>query len=222
MKKLLLLILLISVGCSSVRLSTLNHEPQDIIVLKVPNTVKIDTLTYSRLSWKIRTDFRFRWDYAQFAMNQPYSFYTDPFIYRFWKPLRPFDAYWNRNQIWYDWAFGFNSGWSWYSYRPWFYNSYNHWNNKAIMKGRRGGVAYNNVDRVDVIAERIQKKINLNNNKSTRVYNRPEKNNWDNKNKFVPRENPGNNISINNPRTSFESKDISRVDVNRTKIKMKQ
>ena len=82
MKKLLLLILLISVGCSSVRLSTLNHEPQDIIVLKVPNTVKIDTLTYSRLSWKIRTDFRFRWDYAQFAMNQPYSFYTDPFIYR--------------------------------------------------------------------------------------------------------------------------------------------
>ena len=49
-----------------------------------------------------------------------------------------------------------------------------------------------------------------------------DRNNWDNKNKFVPRENPGNNISINNPRTSFESKDISRVDVNRTKIKMKQ
>ena len=168
MKKYILILLLILTGCGSVQLSTINHKPTKFVVLEVPNTVKIDTLSYTRLDWKMRTDISFRWDYAQFAMNQPYSFYTSPFVNKFWKPLSPIDAYWNRHNLWYDWAFGYNFGWNPYFQNPWYYNSYNHRNNKVIMKGRRGGLAYNDKNitlesrknRVDVIAEKLKRKIN--------------------------------------------------------------
>ena len=204
-----------------------------VVILEVPSTVKIDTISYARLNWKIRTDFRFRWDYAQFAMNQPYSFYTSPFVNKFWKPLSPFDAYWNRHNLWYDWAFGYNFVWNPYFQNPWYYNSYNHWNNKAIMKGRRGSLAYNDKNitlesrknRVDVIAEKLKRKIELNENR-VRNYSNPNKN-WNNRNKFVPRE---DNNSFKHKITPREnpnnfnnnlSKNIGRSEVNSTKVLMK-
>ena len=211
--------------------------------LDVPSTVKIDTLSYARLNWKIRTDFRFRWDYAKYASNQPFSFYTSPFVNKFWRPLSPFDAYWNRHNLWYDWAFGYNFGynfgWNPYTYNPWYYNSYNHWNNKAIMKGRRGGLAYNDKNitleerknRVDVMAEKLKRKIELNENR-VRNYGNPNKNwNKQSRTKFVPRENPGNfnpkitpreNPNNFNNNNNNLSKNIGRSEVNSTKVLMKK
>jgi len=208
-----------------------------VVILKVPSTVKIDTLSYARLNWKIRTDFRFRWDYTQFAMNQPYSFYTSPFINKFWKPLSSFDAYWNRHNLWYDWAFGYNFGWNRYHYVPWYYNSYKNWNDRVIMKGKRGGLAYNDKNiplenkenKIDVVVEKLKRKIESNNR--VRNYGNPNKN-WNNRTKFTPRkdnntftpkitprENPNNNN--NRSRNFVESKNISRLDVNASKLKMK-
>ena len=45
------------------------------IVLEVPSNIQIDTLNEFQLRRKLRTDFQFRYDFAQYAMNQPYSWY---------------------------------------------------------------------------------------------------------------------------------------------------
>ena len=76
MKKLILFIgLLLLTGCSTTyHLSTLNHDPIYDTVLVVPAGVQIDTLSSSQLRWKLRTDFRFRYDFAQYALSQPRSF----------------------------------------------------------------------------------------------------------------------------------------------------
>ena len=39
-------------------------------VIPIAGDTKIDTLSFSQFRWKLRTDFNFRWDYAQYAMNQ--------------------------------------------------------------------------------------------------------------------------------------------------------
>ena len=51
--------------------------------LDVPSTVKIDTLSYTRLNWKMRNSFTFRWNYAKYASNQPFSFYSSASFARF-------------------------------------------------------------------------------------------------------------------------------------------
>ena len=96
-------------------------------VIPVNNETKIDTLSYSQLRWKLRTDFNFRWDYAQFAMNQPYIWYSSNFIYNIWRPINSFDVYFNRYNFWYDWAFNYPYNWGYSSWHnPW----YNSWNNR--------------------------------------------------------------------------------------------
>jgi len=60
--------------------------------------------TVSQLRWKLRTDFNFRWDFAQYAMNQPYSWYFNNFRYNYWRPYNSFDMYWNSYSYWTDWA----------------------------------------------------------------------------------------------------------------------
>ena len=76
MKKLVLFIgLLLLTGCSTTwHLSTIGHDPIYDTVLEVPAGVQIDTLSASQLRWKLRTDFRFRYDFAQYALSQPRSF----------------------------------------------------------------------------------------------------------------------------------------------------
>ena len=122
---------------SSFYLSTMHHDPiygPEEVVLTVPSDVKIDTLSYSQLRWKLRTDFNFRYDYAQFAMNQPLSWYNRNFRYSYWRPFTSFDVYWNRHNYWYDWAFNypFNSSWGYNSlgWNTWNYGwgYWNHWN----------------------------------------------------------------------------------------------
>ena len=187
----------ITTSCSSLKLSTMHYDPiygPEEVVLQVPSDVKIDTLSYSQLKWKLRTDFRFRYDYAQFAMNQPLSWYNRNFTYSYWRPFNSFDVYWNRHNYWYDWAFNYPYNWgfsSWYSpwrydwyrpYRPW--NHWNNWyngpysnpgynviwnssrqnNNIAFINGRRGSRNFN-----------FNGNSNIENTISTR-YNKPRNN----------------------------------------------
>jgi len=185
-------------SCSSYKLSLLNSDPMYPVdyVIPIAEDTKIDTLSYSQFKWKLRTDFNFRWNYAQYAMNQPYNWYSS-FSYNVWRPFNSFDVYFNRYDFWYDWAFNYpyywgysswhnpwrhhwyrpyNWGYSWYN-GPWHNPGYNIiWNssrennnNIAYISGRRGS---RNVD--------IGTNSNIQNTISRR-YNNP-RNNVDNNN----------------------------------------
>ena len=184
-------------ACSTYRLAVPVDKccEADAVYLEVPSDVKIDTLSFSQLRWKLRTDNTFRWNYAQYAMNQPYNWYSS-FSYNVWRPFNSFDVYFNRYDFWYDWAFNYpyywgysswhnpwrhhwyrpyNWGYSWYN-GPWhnpgynvIWNSSRENNNIAYISGRRGS---RNVD--------IGTNSNIQNTISRR-YNNP-RNNVDNNN----------------------------------------
>ena len=140
MKKLIILLLgLLLTGCSATyQLSTLNHDPIYDTVLEVPADVQIDTLSFRQLRWKLRTDFQFRYDFAQYALSQPRSFDWNNRIlgnrYNFYNPYWSYSYSWNRDMMWNDWVWGYpysNWGWnSWSSWnRPyWGWNNYYGWN----------------------------------------------------------------------------------------------
>jgi len=194
MKKLILFIgLLLFTGCSTTwHLSTLNHDP--IYDLEVPANVQIDTLSSSQLRWKLRTDFRFRYDFAQYALSQPRSFDWNNRVlgnrYNVYNPYYGFgySNYWSRDMMWNDWVWGYNSYnmWSPFRYDRWGYNHYgwnswgwngyygNSWgwrqqmNNYAWQHRNRPNTAYINGRRG---SNNIQSRIAANNNQ-TRVNKR--------------------------------------------------
>ena len=138
MKYLKLLFLgLLFTGCASFHLSTLNHDPIYDTVLIVPADVQVDTLTVSQLRWKLRTDFKFRYDFAQYALSQPRSFDWNNRVlgnrYSFFNQYSfGYNTYMSRDMMWNDWVWGYNSYsphmWSPFRYDRWGYNSYG-WNN---------------------------------------------------------------------------------------------
>jgi len=194
MKKLLLLLGLLLTGCSTTwHVSTLNHDP--IYDLEVPANVQIDTLSSSQLRWKLRTDFRFRYDFAQYALSQPRSFDWNNRVlgnrYNVYNPYYGFgySNYWSRDMMWNDWVWGYNSYnmWSPFRYDRWGYNHYgwnswgwngyygNSWgwrqqmNNYAWQHRNRPNTAYINGRRG---SNNIQSRIVVNNTNRTRVNKR--------------------------------------------------
>ena len=194
--------------------------------LDVPSTVKIDTLSYTRLNWKMRKSFTFRWNYAKFASNQPFSFYSSASFARFWNPFNSFEMYWNRHNFWYDWAFGYPYFNHYYS-MPRYY-MYEQPRYVAVMKGRR--ISQRNKEgqaammqaykekKLTLAANRLRSKIKINNNRTNKDWN-------NNNNKFIPRENPNNfNLKIiprENPNTNIQNTRPSRSIVNSTKVSMR-
>ena len=131
MKKILLLLGLLLTGCSTTwHVSTVGHDPIYDTVLEVPADVQIDTLNYRQLQWKLRTDFQFRYDFAQYALSQPRSFDWNNRVlgnrYNFYNPYWSYSYSWNRDMMWNDWVWG-------YPYSNWGWNSWNRpywgWNN---------------------------------------------------------------------------------------------
>ena len=185
--------------------------------LDVPSTVKIDTLSYTRLNWKMRKSFTFRWNYAKYASDQPFSFYSSASFARFWNPFNSFNMYWNRHSFWYEWAFNYPY-FNYYYSAPRYY-MYEKPRNIAIMKGRRGVVKKIREDKVTIVANRLRNEVKINNRQDRT---------WKNRTKFVPRENP-NNFTLkitprenpNNFNNNNLSKNIGRSEVNSTKVLMK-
>ena len=100
-------------SCSTYRLATLNHDPvygSEVVYLEVPEDTKVDTInSIFQLKRKLRTDFNFRWDFAQYAMSQPLSwYYNNPRLEGIWRPYNRFDVYFNSHWFWSDWAWGYN------------------------------------------------------------------------------------------------------------------
>jgi len=133
----ILLMLLTSCGVG-LRYTALNHAghidgiySSNDVVINVPSNVQIDTLNYRQLQWKLRTDFQFRFDFAQYALSQPRSFDWNNRILgnRYnWNRNNwgySYYSYWNRTQMWNDWAWGFTPHrWSPFGYDMWGYNNW--------------------------------------------------------------------------------------------------
>ena len=127
-RSLFLLLVLLLTGCASFQVSTLNHDPiysiegSDAEITVIDNEFELQRL--------LRTDFKFRYDFAQYAIRQPRSFDWNNRVlgnrYSFYNP------YYSRTQMWNDWVWGYNwnspHNWSPFGYDRWRYNNYG-WNN---------------------------------------------------------------------------------------------
>ena len=173
MKNIILLFLgLLLMGCGSFQLSTINHSP---IVTQEGILVDVIDNEYS-LQRKFDRDSKFRWNFAQYAMDQDlswyYSFYNRNRLFRYNYNLTPWDLYVNKYDFWFDWDFNYNfrsyrfwnpyrfRSWGWNSYDP-YYSNFHIWNREhiAYAKTRRGS-----------------QYSNTNTNTKVRVYNRSEQN----------------------------------------------
>ena len=171
MKKLIYILLIVLLSsCNTYRLASYYDDP---IYFNGEEVEVIDS--YSDLNWKMKTDFSFRWDFAQYAMNQPLSwYYQNPRLNGIWRPYNRFDVWFNSTEFWYDWAFNYNFGWNSWHWNSWRWNSWNYpyhynwnygwnnwrWNNRidnywernntniAFVKGRRGSRISNQVNNV--------------------------------------------------------------------------
>ena len=110
-------------------ISTLNYDPiyEDENYIVVSDDVKVDTLNEFQFRNKLRTDFKFRYDFAQYALSQPISFDWNNRLlgtrYNWNSPY--YGYYWNRTQMWHDWVWGFTlHRWSPFGYDRWGYNSW--------------------------------------------------------------------------------------------------
>ena len=142
MKKLITLLVLglVLTSCGSqYQLSTLNHEPEYI------GDVRVDIIDNEfQLARKLRTDDRFRWDFAQYAMNQDlrwnYDFYWNNRMHRSGFGSA-FAFHWNSNQYWWNWANNshFNMGFNHWDRFGFYGNGYSMWNNYGMY-----GYGWNN------------------------------------------------------------------------------
>jgi hypothetical protein len=90
--------------------------------------VRVDVIeNRTQLNWKLRTDFRFRNDFAWFAQSQPYSWYLDNSwelgLYSF--GINSWDFYWNRSEFWWSWSFNYPFYYTWHT--PWYWNRWDTW-----------------------------------------------------------------------------------------------
>ena len=91
--------------------------------------------------FELRTDFKFRYDFAQFAMRQPLTWHWNNRMFRFgsrynrynyWNPYYPYSQNYNftytSTQMWNDWLWGMDSGYWWNNWNT----NHNNWYNGII------------------------------------------------------------------------------------------
>ena len=159
---LILLTVLLLTSCGTTyQLSTLNHDP---IYDGNGNEIEINVInSQSQFDRLLRTDFTFRYNYAQYALSQPRSFdwnnrilgnrfnFYNPYGFNSWNT-----SYMSRDMMWNDWVWGYpygnGMGWSysWNNRRwssnqwgsPYGWNNYYGWNNGFYNRYRGTNVAY--------------------------------------------------------------------------------
>ena len=139
------LILLTSCGASWY-VSTHNHDPiyNDENYIVVSDDVKIDTLSEFQFRNKLRTDIGFRLDFARYALSQPVSFDWNNRLLGRQYDSRYNSYYWNRDQMWNDWAWGY-TGWnSWGQPHRWSPLGYDRWGYGIHYGWNNHGWGYNN------------------------------------------------------------------------------
>ncbi len=207
-------------SCSSFRLAAVNDDMYPVdYVIPVSNETKIDTIdSYFKLKYKLRTDFNFRWDFAQYAMQQPYSWYwNNPRLDGIWRPYNRFDVYFYSNWFWSDWTWNYpyNNFYGWnHWYRPWGYHNWNYswyngpWHNSSYNvvwnSSRRGNINGPRSSRNSIV-NIIDNSNSIENNISRR-YNNPRPNNNNNNNTVINR--IVNTFRENNIKVNFNNKPV--------------
>ncbi len=165
---------LLITSCGTFQLSTINYDPiyasngNPIDVTVIHNEWEFDRL--------LRTDFRFRYNYAQYAISQPISFDWHNRYNRYnyhnqysWG----YGPYWNRDQMWMDWVWGYpygnGMGWSYswgnnswssnYWNSPYGWNNHYGWGNgyngRSTMNGRGGSLNGGHSERISNPTTRV-------------------------------------------------------------------
>ncbi len=204
MKKVFLLVaILLTLSSCGVQwqYSTLNSPAQIDTLRSVPNFQEsVDTLTLSEFKWKLKTDSRFAWDYQTFLLNQDYHWYSDYFwSNRLWRRgfYSPWDFYWNRYDIWNNWAWNSHFWWGHSWYRPWNYGVNPYWYSYTLYSyadwyqgpfnrpgynviwnsSRYNNVSFVNGRRNNLITNTIQNRLQVNRVVRNRIkptnYNKP-------------------------------------------------
>ena len=129
---LLVLFLFSSCGSQYHLASYYNNDPIYGVVEQTGDTIKIDVIDSDwDLDRKFRFDDKFRWNFAQYAMNQDlrwhYDFYWNNRMYR--SPFAsPFDFYWNSNQYWWNWSFNYPFNYGFNHWDRFGFYGYGYWN----------------------------------------------------------------------------------------------
>ena len=154
---LLLSFVLLTTSCATFKVSTLNHDP---IYDGDGNEIEINVInSQSQFDRLLRTDFTFRYNYAQYALSQPRSFDWNNRIlgnrFNFYNPygFNPWNtSYMSRDMMWNDWVWGYNGWNSWgsphrwspFGYDRWGYNIHYGWNNHGWGYNGYYGNGWNN------------------------------------------------------------------------------
>jgi len=145
MKKVLLVLSVLLIGCTT-------YQPiasVDPIYGYTTNTIE-NEFELQRL---LRTDFKFRYDFAQFAMRQPLTWHWNNRMFRFgsrfnrynyWNPYYPSNGYYysqNYTQLWNDWLWGMASsnwwnGWN-INQNNWYNGPYNNMGYNVVWNRSR-------------------------------------------------------------------------------------
>jgi len=168
-KSMFLLLVLLLTGCATFQVSTLNHDPiytiegSDAEINVINNEFELQRL--------LRTDFNFRFDFAQYALRQPRSFDWNNRVlgnrYNYYSPYGfGYNYYWNRTQMWNDWVWGFPY-YQLHSWSYWGYNYYN-WNNHLNPNWGRSYVNSNRKN-TTIIRDRRAHASMIQSTKRTRV-----------------------------------------------------
>ena len=145
MKKLIVLLFIVTLTSCGVqwKYSTLNHSGHISSIYTV-NDYQVDTLTEFQFRNKLRTDIGFRLDFARYALSQPVSFDWNNRVLGRQYDSRWNSYYWNRDQMWNDWAWGY-TGWnSWGSPHRWSPFGYDRWGYGIYYGWNNHGWGYNN------------------------------------------------------------------------------
>ena len=128
------------------QMSTYKYDPiyEDENYIVVSDEVKVDTLNEFQFRNKLRTDIGFRLDFARYALSQPRSFDWNNRLLGRQYDSRWNSYYWNRDQMWNDWAWGY-TGWnSWGSPHRWSPFGYDRWGYGIHYGWNNHGWGYNN------------------------------------------------------------------------------
>ena len=187
----ILLFAVLLTGCQTTyQISTLNYDP----IYGPDNTeLKLEVINSDyALNRKFRTDDRFRWNYAKFAMDQPlswyYSFYSQNNLFRYNSSYTPWDLYVNKYDFWFSWNnnihFGIYSPYRYSRYRfdpfwnDWYfpyYSNFHIWNRPSMAHMNR----YRQSIQIDIESRERNNRVrsrSIVTNNNVRIYTRPELN----------------------------------------------
>ena len=155
MKRVLLVLSVLLIGCTTYKPIASVDPIYGYTTNIIENEWELERL--------LRTDFKFRYDFAQFAMRQPLTWHWNNRMFRFgsrynrynyWNPYYPYSQNYNftynSTQMWNDWLWGMDSGYWWNNWNTsinnWYNGPYNNMGYNVVWNRSRRNSTMNNVN----------------------------------------------------------------------------